>query len=536
MLDELAVANLGLIAEAHLEPGPGLIALTGETGAGKTLLLGALRLLRGDAARTDRIGPAGDEARVDGRFVVGDDEITVARRVTPSRSRAYLDGTMSPAGALGERLGPIVEIVGQHEHITLNRDAAVRDILDGALDPAGRRARAAYGLAWEHHRALLADREAIGGDRRTLERELDLARHQARAIAAAGFRPGEDAELASTLERLRHATEIAESLAAAHAALGEDGAGDALGRGLDAVREAAVHAPELDELASRIAAAAVEVAEAALAARTAAEGLEHEPAALEASEQRMAVLGDLRRKYGATLDEVLAFGREAEERADRLASLLERSDTLEAELATASAELAGAGAALTEARRLAALELGTAAAAHLAELGFEHPVVRFEITARQPGPGGADRVRLLFASDAALEPGPVARIASGGELSRLVLAIHLSAGVGDVPVVAFDEIDAGIGGSTALAMGRKLADLARGRQVFVVTHLPQVAAFAERHYVVERTGPVAAVRLAEGEDRLAELTRMLGGLPESEQGRGHAAELVQLADGHRAAR
>jgi DNA repair protein RecN (Recombination protein N) len=194
-----------------------------------------------------------------------------------------------------------------------------------------------------------------------------------------------------------------------------------------------------------------------------------------------------------------------------------------------------AGEALTTARRRAAKSFSEAAAGHLAELGFRDPVVRLTVEPGDPGPHGRDRVRLLFASDSALEPGPVGRIASGGELSRLVLAVNLAAGVADAPVVAFDEIDAGIGGSAALAMGRKLADLARGRQVLVVTHLPQVAAFADSHFVVERSDTSAGVRRVEGSERLAELTRMLGGLPESERGRDHAAELVDIASAHRSA-
>ncbi|MCJ7724939.1 MAG: DNA repair protein RecN [Acidimicrobiia bacterium] len=533
MLDELAVGNLGLIAEARIEPGPGLIALTGETGAGKTLLLGALRLLRGDNARTDRIGPFAEETRVDGRFLIEDQELIVARRVGPSRSRAYIDGVMSPAGALTERLGAIVEIVGQHEHITLGRDRAVRGIVDASLDAKGRASAEQYRSAWTAHRTLLADREAIGGDRRMLERDLDLSRHQAREIAAAGFTEGEDAELAAVLLRLRHAEEIAAALGRTHAALGEDGAAESLGEAVDAVREASMHDAALEGLAARLDAAAAEVADVAAEVRRSAESLEHDPSILEEAEQRMAVLGDLRRKYGDTLDEVLEFGRSAEAEAARLHGLLDRADSLATEIEAAELRLADAGAVLSIARGAAAERLSVAAVGHLSELGFQDPVVRIVVEPADPGPSGMDRVKLLFASDAALEPGPVGRIASGGELSRLVLAIHLSAGVADVPVVAFDEIDAGIGGSTALAMGRKLADLAVGRQVFVVTHLPQVAAFADAHFVVERTGPTASVRRVEGEARVAELTRMLGGLPESERGRSHAAELIDLAVGHR---
>jgi len=533
MLDELAVSNLGLIADARIDPGAGLIALTGETGAGKTLLLGALRLLRGDNARTDRIGPAGPEARVDGRFLIGDEEITVARRVTANRSRAYLDGAMTPAGALADRLSGMVEIIGQHEHITQGRDSAIRAIVDAALDAGGKSALATYRDAWAAQQALIADLDAIGGDRRALERELDLARHQAREIEAAGFQPGEDVEMAGLLQRLRHAEEIAAGLSRAHHSLGEEGAAETLGGALDEVRGVAELDPRLVIPAQRLHAAAGEIADLAAEFRTLAEDLEHDPATLEAAEQRMAVLTDLRRKYGDTLDEVIQFRDEAASRADRLEALLERADSLVAEAAEAERHVAASGEGLTEARRRSAKGLSGTAEAHLAELGFHDPVVRITVDADRPGPAGADRVRLLFASDAALEPGPVSRIASGGELSRLVLAIRLAGGVADVPIVAFDEIDAGIGGSTALAMGRKLADLSRGRQVMVVTHLPQVAAFADTHFVVERTGPRATVRRVEGEDRLAELTRMLGGLPESKQGRGHSAELMALAATHR---
>jgi len=533
MLDELAVSNLGLITDARIEPGTGLIALTGETGAGKTLLLGALRLLRGDNARTDRIGPAGPEARVDGRFLIGDEEITVGRRVTASRSRAYLDGSMTPAGVLAERLSGLVEIIGQHEHITLGRDSAIRAIVDAALDADGTAALATYSDVWHGHQTLLADLEAIGGDRRALERELDLARHQAREIDAAGFQSGEDVEMAAVLQRLRHAEEVAAGLSRAHRSLGEEGAADTLGGALDEVRSVAELDPRLDPAARRLDAAAGEIADLAAEFRRLAEDLDHDPAVLEAAEQRMAVLTDLRRKYGDTLDEVIRFGEETASRADRLEALLERADSLAAEIATAERHVAVSGDALTEARRRSAGSLSGTAEAHLAELGFSDPVVRITVDGDHPGPAGADRVRLLFASDAALEPGPVGRIASGGELSRLVLAIRLAGGVADAPIIAFDEIDAGIGGFTALAMGRKLADLSRGRQVMVVTHLPQVAAFADTHFVVERTGPRATVRRVDGEDRLAELTRMLGGLPESKQGRGHSAELMALAASHR---
>ena len=530
MLDELLVENLGLIARAAVEPGPGLVAVTGETGAGKTLLLGALRLLRGDAARSDRIGPAGPETRVEGRFVVGDEEIVVARRIEEGRSRAYLNGSMVPLRVIEERLREVVEIVAQHEHVALGREAAVRPLVDAALDEAGRAALEAYGAAWERRQALQADIASLGGDRRALERELDLTRHQAREIAGAGIGPHEDRDLAEQIERLRHAQEIAAALGIAHEVLADDGGvADRLGEVVAGLRRAAAFDPGLAEAAGRTAALAEEVADVAADLRRRGESVEDDPAALETAQQRLADLSDLRRKYGDTLAEVEAFGEEAARRAESLSGLLDRADSLGQEVAAAEAVLAERGAELSAARAAAGARLAGAAERHLRELGFRAPVLRVAVTPAAPSRRGLDKVELLFASDAALEPGPVARVASGGELSRLVLAVHLAAGVGEAPVVAFDEIDAGIGGATALAMGEKLAALARGRQVLVVTHLPQVAAFADTHLVVDREGSRAAVRRVDGETRLEELTRMLGGLPASERGRGHAAELVAAA-------
>jgi DNA repair protein RecN (Recombination protein N) len=246
-------------------------------------------------------------------------------------------------------------------------------------------------------------------------------------------------------------------------------------------------------------------------------------------EDRLARLGDLRRKYGDTLDDILTFGEQAAGRAGELDDLLGRAEELETEERKALINVAGAGDALSAARHEAGARLAKAAEGHLRDLGFSAPVVRLDVQSADPSPSGADRVGLAFASDSALSPAPVARIASGGELSRLVLALRLAGGAGDATVVAFDEIDAGIGGTTALAMGKKLAALTTSRQVLCVTHLPQVAAFADTHFVVTRDGNRASVRPVEGEERVEELSRMLAGLPGSDKGREHAAELLTLA-------
>jgi DNA repair protein RecN (Recombination protein N) len=302
-----------------------------------------------------------------------------------------------------------------------------------------------------------------------------------------------------------------------------------MGRLLGAVAAAAEHDDRLSELHEQATGLTAEVGELAIDLRRAADDVEHDPSALDAAEQRGALLGDLRRKFGDTLEDVVAYGHRAASRAEEIARLLDRADDLDAEIEKAEAVAGEAGAALQAARAASAERLSQSAAGHLTDLGFSEPVVEITADPADPGPLGADRISLRFASDRSLEPGPVARIASGGELSRLVLAVRLAGGIADAPVVAFDEIDAGIGGATALAMGEKLAALAEGRQVLVVTHLPQVAAFAATHLVVDREGTTATVRRVEASQRVEELARMLGGLPKSERGKEHAEELLGIA-------
>lgn len=529
MLDELIVTNLGLIEEAHLEPGPGLVVVTGETGAGKTLLLGALRLLAGGQARRDLVGPAGDEASVQARFRTEEGETTVVRRITTTgRSRTYVDGMVTPVKAVEEATAGAVEIVSQHDHLRLTRSAHLRQMLDGALDEEGRNAAEAYAAAWEALAEVTAKRNTLGGDRRALERELATVRHQAAEIAAAGFSTGDDADLEATLSRLRHAREIVDGLQAASAALGEEGAEGPLDTAVIALERVAALDPTLAGLAAQASDLASLASELRGEAAATAD-MDLDPAQLESLEQRMALLGDLRRRYGATLDEVLAFGDEATRRSADLTQLLAEADTIDKEHRRAEEEVHAAAATLSAARRRAADVLTRCSVEHLTDLGFSSPVVGFAFAARPPGAAGADGIELRFASDSSLEPGPVGRTASGGELSRLVLALRLASGAADATVAAFDEIDAGVGGAVALALGRKLAGLARSCQVLCVTHLPQVAAHADTHYVVDRRGNVTTVRQATGEERLEELSRMLAGMPGSERGKQHAAELLALA-------
>ncbi len=524
MLDELVVRNLGIIDEARVEPGPGMTVVTGETGTGKTLLLGALRLLVGGTARVEVIGPHGDEARVEGRFVIGDEELAVARRVAKGRSRAYLDGAIATAAAVEERLGGAVEIVGQHDQLMLTTSSELRRLLDRFVDAD---VVANYHRAWNELLAVRGMVDAVGGDRRSLERELDLISYQVEEIHAAGFNPGDDGVLDSAVSRLRHVEELAEHLGLARSAI--ETADESLGAAIGELRRAGHLAPDLMPLVEAAETVAVQLSELGSEARTQHEGLEADPAQLAELEQRAAVLADLRRKYGATLEEVLAFAEQAAGRRDQLTELLDGAAELETRFQDAVRGVDAAGEALRAARFRGAEQVAVAAMEHLRDLGFDDPLVEFDIQASEPTAAGADRITLLFASDRRLTLAPVSRVASGGELSRLVLSLRLAAGATDARTVAFDEVDAGVGGSTALELGRKLAALATERQVLCVTHLPQVAAFADTHLVVERTGTAASVRVVEGEDRLEELSRMLSGLPDSELAKDHAEELRRLA-------
>lgn len=529
MLDELSVTNLGIISSARITPGPGMVVVSGETGAGKTLLLGALRLLTGAPARAGLIGPGGEEAVVEGRFILDGGETAAARRIHARGSRAYLDGAMVPAKALAERLDGLVEIVGQHDPLSLTRPRTLRNLIDQRLESP--EPLEEYRAAWERVRELESDRAALGGGLSALEREMDLLRYQIEEIEKAGFRIGEDAELERRANRLGNAGQIREMLGEARTELAE--AQDRVGPAVSMLREASRLDPSQDPLRSMLEDLDAGLSEAAAGVREAWEGVEDDPKVLASVNERLALLGDLRRKYGAGIEEILAFGEAARVRRAEAGRLLERAAALDADQAEASRTLERAGRALQAARRTAASHLAEGAAAHLLELGFSDPVVRIEVEEAPPRPAGADSVELLFASDSRLAAGPVGRVASGGELSRLVLSLRLAAGASAARVVAFDEIDAGVGGAAALEMGAKLARLSRGRQTLCVSHLPQVAAFADSHITVERDGPAASVRMLDGEERLRELSRMLSGLADSERGHRHAGELRAFARARR---
>ena len=528
MLLHLRVKNLGILADASLDPSPGLTVITGETGAGKTLLLGGLRLLLGEKPEQTLVGPAEDQTQVDALLDDNGAELGVTRVVPRNgNSRAHLEGNVVSATSLRERMENLVEIVSQHDQLNLRRPGQVLALIDESLDKEGRNALQAYHQTWEAYSDAIRRKDLLGGDEMTLARELDLVRHQSREIEAASLQPELDLALETEAMRLRNLEEIAEHLRTSMGLMeriSED-TGEVVAR----VRKVLGLDPGAGSVAELAEGLAATVAEMGTRLREHLEGMESDPGRLEEVEARLTVIGDLKRKYGRTIDEVLAFARSARQREEELDRLLATAGDIDTELRQAESDLTAAGAELRRFRGTAAARIAEEAHRHLGDLALGTARVEIRLDRTDQGPSGGERPVIWFTSDQSLEPGPLGKVASGGELSRLVLAVRLATRTRGTTTLVFDEVDAGLGGTTALAMGEKLARLARNTQLLCVSHLPQVAAHGDAHYVVERNGSVATVRRVEGEERVTEVARMLAGLPESVAGHQAAAELLETA-------
>lgn len=540
-LVELRVRNLGVIDDVTVRPGPGMTALTGETGAGKTLLVQALSLLLGGHADPAVVRAGADEALIEGRFSLGDDqtddpdddrgpnpgegdahELVLARAVVRGgRSRAWIDGRMASRSALAERAGELLELHGQHEHRALTHVESQRRALDsfGPVDLTGLEA------ARRRLRRLLDASEAIGGDAKQRAREADLLRYQIDEIDAAAVEDaGEDGRLGAEEERLADAELCRSSAADALDAVSGADETSALGRLADASAALAGRGPMAPSEA-RVRAAMAELTDLAAELRTVVETWEADPDRLEAVRQRRQLFRQLERKYGDDLGEVLAFVADARSRLAALAADEARAHQLDVEVETARRELAAAEAVVAEARRRAAPRLASAIEATLR--GLAMPAARFSITVEGDGP--ADRVTFLLGANPGEPAQPLAKVASGGELARTMLAVRLAVG-GAPGVMTFDEVDAGIGGAAAIAVGSALAGLAPRAQVLVVTHLAQVAAQADHQIEVrkvEQDGRTRTeVEALDPEARVVEISRMLSGRPDSTSARRHARELL----------
>lgn len=534
LLRELHVTDLGIVDDLTLLLGPGLTAITGETGAGKTLLVEALDLLLGGRADASLVRRGAAEARVEGRFEQGDGTERVLARVLPAdgRSRAYLDGRLATVGELAAAGAHLVELHAQHAQQRLFVPATQRTALDRCAGPAAVAALDALRAARAEARDRAGELAALGGDARARARELDLLRFQVEEIEAAGLdNPGEEVALEAEEALLADAAAHREALGVAYRAL-EGPVLEALG---EAIGVLADRAPFRD-LVDRLRAGQAEVAEVERELRLVSEGIPDDPGRLDEVRGRRRALRELQRKYGETLAEVLTFGETTRQRVAELEGYEERAGALEQRRQAADGRARDAARTLTGARRAAAGPLAGAVVEHLRELAM--PKARLEVTL-EPGPltdDGADTVTFLLAPNPGEPPKPLARAASGGELSRAMLALRLVLTEGPASLV-FDEVDAGIGGEAGTAVGRLLADLADRHQVLCVTHLAQVAAYARTQVGVEKLEDggrtVARAEVVAGEARVGELSRMLAGLGESDHARRHAAELLERAAGAR---
>ncbi|MEJ7561663.1 MAG: DNA repair protein RecN [Ilumatobacteraceae bacterium] len=525
--------HLGVIERATLSFGSGLTALSGETGAGKTMLVEAIELLVGGRADAAVVRTGKAEARVEGRFVVGDDEFVLSRVIpADGRSRAYVNGRPATVATLADLTSGHVDLHGQHAHQSLLGATAQRRALDlaGAVDLG--RLRAAQGEV----ATIEAELATLGGDERTRARELDLLRFQLAELEAAGFGgPDADVDEESALDAeellLSDAQGHRDAAAGARESIsGERGARELMGEALAALRDSAPFEPE----SARLSALAADLDDVADTLRRRGEEIEDDPARLDEIRRRRQLLRELCRKYGDTIADVVTFHGEASARLAELEGHSERVEQLAQRRADAHRALVTEALAVGDARRRAAAGLASSVERRLRTLAMPDAIVRISVGEREADPAGDD-VMFLLAANPGTTPLPLAKVASGGELARAMLALRLVfsdavESAETMSTLVFDEVDAGVGGAAALAVGGALADLGRRHQVLVVTHLAQVASAATQHIVVEKAvaGGVttATARSLDGDRRVEEVARMLSGSPASSSARAHAAELL----------
>ena len=521
MLHELHIESLGVIERLDLVLGAGLTALTGETGAGKTMLVEAISLLVGGRADAMMVRPGATEARVEGRFVVNGDEYVVARVIpADGRSRAYVNGRLATVANLAELGGRTVDLHGQHAHQSLLTTSEQRDALDRFCHTDLAPLRAARARLTEIDAALAA----LGGDTRSRAREVDLLRFQSAELRAAAIDgPDEDARLEAEYDTLAGAVEYRSLGEAAVGALTDDGgANDSLAAALRSISGRAPFTGTEERLRSLLA----EVGDVAAELRSRAEEIDENPERLDEVRTRMQLLRDLRRKYGDTLAEVISFHDDVEARLAELEGYEQRVEQLEHERLEAGTNERVAAAAVGAVRRDGADALASEVQRHLRELAMPHVEVSVVVGDEDPG----DDVSFLLAANPGAPLLPLSRVASGGELARAMLALRLV--LSEAPdTLVFDEVDAGIGGAAAVAVGNSLSALGARHQVLVVTHLAQVAALADTQVVVRKEvvegSTLAAATVVSGEARVDEVARMLSGDVAGASARRHAADLLE---------
>jgi DNA repair protein RecN (Recombination protein N) len=552
VLRELHISGLGVIRDLDLELTEGLTVLTGETGTGKTMLTVGLALAGGARGGAHLVGPGAKAARVQARFEVPDGwasnpvgpddvsvdwvedgEVILARSVgADGKSSARIGGQLTTASALSDISARLIEIHGQHGSLRLLDPSTQTAFLDRYAGAHHLAAVAAYAESYQRATAARRALRRLEDDARDRERELDLLRYQVEEIRSVAPEPGETDALRSEENRLAHGERLLELAAAAEEILAAEG-GVAEGsasvvRGLGSIVELDAAAAGLTARAEALAA---EAAELGRDLRAYGEGLALDPARLASIRERIGELKGLQRKYGPGDAEVLAFLDEAAARILSLAGADERLEELRAEVEALGPAVTALAEQVTAGRMGARTALADALGEEIQDLGMPGAAIQVALgSLPEPGPSGAERVELRFQGGPGQSWLTFAKAASGGELSRVMLACRsVLADLDDVPTLVFDEVDAGIGGQAGLAVGRRLARLALTRQVVVVTHLPQIACFANQHVRVRKEGGVAQLDLLGDRERIPELSRMLAGLEGSEHGASHAEELLAEA-------
>ncbi len=570
MITELRIRDLGVIQEAVVPFSAGLTVLTGETGAGKTMVLSGLGLIMGRKADAGDVRSGASGAEADGEWRVDVSSPVVARLADAGgeaeiedglaivllsrtvaaggRSKAFAGGRSVPAGVLSEVAEDLIAVHGQSDQALLREARQQRDLLDRFGGAAIATALADFRLAFGHWRAAESELSDLVARRTELAREATLLRHGIDEIAAVQPESGEDEALKTQATVLAHSSDLVDEIGGAHALLvgGDDAVDSNVLALLTAIKKSVDRAATLDpSLTAGLGQVNTIIDEVVAAAEEFGGYLQQidiDPKQQAAVEDRRQLISGLKRKYGPTLDEVLAWWETAEETVGAADGADHRIDVLTEQVSQSRSATLEAARRVTGARHAAAATFADAVTTELRSLAMADASLHIEVTAVEDiqrfTADGADTVAMLLTPHAGSDPRPLAKGASGGELSRIMLAIEVVlAGVNSVPTFVFDEVDAGIGGKVAVEVGRRLARLARSSQVIVVTHLPQVAAFADMHVVVSKGGDgtvtASSVREVDGEDRVRELVRMLSGLEDSRSGAEHAAELLALAAGER---
>ena len=558
MLVEISIRNFALIDNVRLALSPGLNVLTGETGAGKSIIIDAVELALGGRAAADMVRTGAERAVVDvafdimgspdlGRLVsdlglgdAADPTLVVSREIpVDGRATCRVNGRTVNLSTLRQITERLIDIHGQHEHQSLLRPERHVDLLDafgGEAASALRSEVAALHRAWQ---STLEEIASLAGDERDRARRLDLLRFQSDEIDRAKLKPGEEEGLQSERRLLANAEKRHEAAARAYACLysGEGGgaasAHDQLGRALTALEEMAAMDPDQGPLVETVRQALFQLDDAARDVRQYRDAVFFDPGRLAELESRLDLLGGLKRKFGSSVEEILAFGAQAREELVRIENSAELLIKLEAEAGKQKAELGEAAGRLSEVRHRVAGGLEQAIEASLGDLGMKKTrfVVGFE-PEDPPGPRGAEKVEFLFSPNPGEPPKPLNRIASGGEMSRVMLALKaILAEADEIPTMIFDEIDTGVGGGAAQAVGEKLTTIALSRQVVCVTHLARIASLSDaHHFILKETmegRTQTRVKTLDGDDRVAEVARMLAGHPPTPITLAHATEMLE---------